>query len=223
LAAAGYANQTVFLAFRNNSYDRYVLMIDNVQVCGAATVAKDITLSPGSVGFGYQSVTGGASSTQTVFILNTGQDTLSIYGVTLGGTHANDFAIVGDTGQTTLASGAWRTVTLQFDPTVVGVRTATLSVASDDPDESIITASLSGTGVDPVAGVTDPIWVDFTYAGIEDGSEANPFNTLAEGRDFVTPAGTVYLKAGTTAEAIRVTKAMRLEAPSGTARAGATP
>ena len=32
LAAAGYASQAVYLAFRNHSNDDYILLIDDVQV-----------------------------------------------------------------------------------------------------------------------------------------------------------------------------------------------
>ncbi len=194
-----------------------------IYLWGVAEGAPNIVLSPTSLDFGYQSVTAGPTASQSVSIGNTGESTLNIASVHITGANAADFAIAGDTGETALAVGASRTVTLQFNPAAEGNKTAALSVASDDPDDSPASVILTGNGVDPAAGFTDPLWVDFAHGGPEEGSETSPFNTLAEGTDFVTPAGTVYVKSGNTAEALRITKPMRLEAPSGTVRAGALP
>jgi len=53
-------------------------------------------------------------------------------------------------------------------------------------------------------------WVDFAYAGTENGSYARPFNTMAEGVNAVAPAGYLHVKAGRSAERLRITKAMRI-------------
>ncbi|NOQ72906.1 MAG: T9SS type A sorting domain-containing protein [Crocinitomix sp.] len=45
LDAAGYANQDVFIAFRNNTTDGYILLIDDVKVLGAET-ATICTIKP---------------------------------------------------------------------------------------------------------------------------------------------------------------------------------
>lgn len=50
LAALGYANQTVYIAFRNNSFDDFLLVVDNIQVINRPAVeANLISLTvPGS-------------------------------------------------------------------------------------------------------------------------------------------------------------------------------
>lgn len=59
-----------------------------------------------------------------------------------------DFA-VGSPGSSTLAPGATATFTVTFTPSALGVRTAQLQIASNDPDESPFRISLEGTGVLP--------------------------------------------------------------------------
>jgi hypothetical protein len=78
----------------------------------------------------------------------------------------------------------------------------------------ILTTRMAST---PGASV---VWVDFDQQGIELGTQNYPYNTVDEAVDPVAPAGTVRVVAGTTAETIRITKALRLEATGGAARLG---
>ena len=50
--------------------------------------------------------------------------------------------------------------------------------------------------------VTSVIWVDFSYAGAEFGTESQPYNTLAEAINAVSSGGTVKIKASTTSKTI---------------------
>jgi hypothetical protein len=65
------------------------------------------------------------------------------------------------------------------------------------------------------------IWVDTGYFGTELGTQAQPFNTLAEGIAGVAASGTLKVK-GNTAEHPRITKALRLEANTAPTRIGGT-
>ncbi|GBC90785.1 hypothetical protein HRbin14_01540 [bacterium HR14] len=73
------------------------------------------------------------------------------------------------------------------------------------------------------------IWVDFGYSGTEWGTFAQPFNTVAEGANAITPFldtalvdfPTLYIKAGSRRETITINKRMRLEACGGLVRIGA--
>ena len=58
------------------------------------------------------------------------------------------------------------------------------------------------------------LWVDFSYPGqpSEDGFFYTPFNTLAEAVNVARDGCAINLKAGSRAEAITITKALRLEA-----------
>lgn len=64
------------------------------------------------------------------------------------------------------------------------------------------------------------VWVRFDYAGTESGTEAEPFNLLAEGVNAVADGGTVRVFAGSTALPIRITRGMRLESTGGAATIG---
>jgi hypothetical protein len=64
-------------------------------------------------------------------------------------------------------------------------------------------------------------WVNFAWAGTEIGSQAQPFNTLAEGVAAVLGGGTIKLVGpNASGEKLRIIKAMRLEAVTGAVRIG---
>ena len=59
------------------------------------------------------------------------------------------------------------------------------------------------------------VWVDFAYTGEEWGSEAQPYNTLAEGVMAVASGGTIRIKSGASGSATRITTPVRIEASGG--------
>ena len=67
-------------------------------------------------------------------------------------------------------------------------------------------------------------WVDFAFAGSEQGSTTNPYNTLQEAIDILTPAGVINIKGDTadsdTTEAPRIIKTMTVDAINGDVRIG---
>ena len=104
------------------------------------------------------------------------------------------------------------TSTSTFTPTLTSAPTFTFTPTSTFTPT--VTPSPTPT-VDPSL-----IWVDFDYSGTEIGTAIEPFNTLAEGVDAVTPGGTIRIKAGVSGEILEITKAVRIEAPEGEARIG---
>ncbi|MEN6627989.1 MAG: disaggregatase related repeat-containing protein [Candidatus Sumerlaeia bacterium] len=64
------------------------------------------------------------------------------------------------------------------------------------------------------------LWVDFAWTGTETGSQAEPFNTLAEGVGALAEGRTLHILAGQTAETGRIVKPMRIVAENGTVRLG---
>lgn len=82
---------------------------------------------------------------RTFTITNTGTDVLGLGTVTTAGTHAADFVVTAQPGDSIAVGGA-ATFTVQFDPSAVGLRTASLSVTNDDPDENPFNFSIQGTG-----------------------------------------------------------------------------
>ncbi|MER6998564.1 choice-of-anchor D domain-containing protein [Streptomyces sp. NPDC000410] len=102
------------------------------------------SLSPSSHNFGDQKV-GTTGPGQTFTLTNTGATTVSVSGVTLAGANPADYTITGNNcGGAVLAPTGTCTVTVAFAPTATGLRTATLSVASNAGTKS---AALTGTGV----------------------------------------------------------------------------
>ena len=89
-----------------------------------------------------------ASAAQVVTVTNSGLAPMSISGIVLGGTNANQFART-TTCTTTLAAGASCTVSVTFKATTVGAKAASLSVNVAAPAVSQVVA-LSGVGQAPV-------------------------------------------------------------------------
>lgn len=84
-------------------------------------------------------------------VVNSGSGALSLTGtplVALSGTHAGDFLVNQQpTGSSVSASGGTLSFQVTFDPTIVGLRTATVSITNDDDNENPFNFSIQGTGV----------------------------------------------------------------------------
>jgi hypothetical protein len=102
----------------------------------------------------FGSVNTGVAVTKTFVIRNLGLGSLSVTGITMGGANAAEFTLYGAPGfPLTLAPNATQSVTVQFQPTAGGLRTATISIANSDGDEGTYDFSLQGTGIVPSTGV----------------------------------------------------------------------
>ncbi len=110
---------------------------------GAAVPAPIVSFSPTSLTFASTTV-GTSATAQTVTLTNTGNASLTITSITLGGTNPGDFSQTNTCG-TSVAAAAKCTVTVTFKPTAKLARSATLSVA-DSAAGSPQSVALSGTG-----------------------------------------------------------------------------
>lgn len=99
---------------------------------------------------GTQAVGCGALA-QTFTISNTGDGALTINAITLDSVQAGDFSISGVTLPQVVASNTAFAFTLNFTPSAVGLRTATVNIANDDSDENPYTFAVQGTGSQPAA------------------------------------------------------------------------
>jgi len=91
----------------------------------------------------------GTPVTQTFTITNSGTAALALTGsplVVISGTNAADFTVTA-TPTSPVAAGATTTFTIQFSPSAAGLRTASVSIASNDANENPYTFSIQGTGV----------------------------------------------------------------------------
>ncbi len=66
----------------------------------------------------------------------------------------------------------------------------------------------------------DDIWVDFAHTGFEFGTSTFPYNSLAEGLNTVSPAGTVHVNAGSTGETPTIDQRVTIEAEGGSVLLG---
>jgi hypothetical protein len=120
----------------------------DVQGNGSSIADGDTTPSTADhTDFGNSAVAGG-SVTRTFTIQNTGSGGLNLTDnprVTIGGTHAADFTLTSD-ASTPIAAAGQTTFQVTFDPSAVGLRQATISIANNDADENPYNFSIQGTG-----------------------------------------------------------------------------
>jgi hypothetical protein len=108
------------------------------------TGAAPVTVSPTSLSFG--NVTKGTTSAaKAVTLTNNRATTLTVGAIGLGGTNPGDFLKTTACG-VSLAPFTGCTVSVQFKPTAIGARSATLSVADSPDTASPHHVTLSGTG-----------------------------------------------------------------------------
>jgi len=125
--------------------------VDDVNITvGAATPAQEInvkqgatTIVSGGTYFTSSSVTSMTPSTFTIENLGT-LNTLNIASATISGTNAADFS-VSSFPSSVLATSTGNLI-LNFTPAASGTRTAILTIASNDADESSYIVNLNGVG-----------------------------------------------------------------------------
>jgi len=127
--------QTLKSAFSNNA---------------TASMGTSSTLAPGSLTFINQLVNT-PSAGLAATLSNTGLAPLLISSVSITGTNATDFAQTNNCG-TSLGAGLSCSIMVVFNPLARGSRTATL-VVTDNGTGSAQSATLTGTGIAPVASI----------------------------------------------------------------------
>ena len=158
-SAAGLRGATISIANNDLDEDPYTYSIQGiglatpeVSVLGNGESIADGDISPISTdntAFGSKDI---LTSTQvnTFFIKNVGSGDLTLSGnplVILSGTHAGDFLVSSQPAVSSIAPGDSAAFTVTFNPTAVGIRTASLSIANDDDDENPFNFSIKGTGI----------------------------------------------------------------------------
>lgn len=86
----------------------------------------------------------------TLTVGNTGTCGMSLNSLSIGGANAGDFSVVGaPTLPLTIAAAGSVAVTVRFNPSAPGPRSAALTVATSDPAHASLGVALSGTGLLP--------------------------------------------------------------------------
>jgi uncharacterized repeat protein (TIGR02543 family) len=154
----------VFIKFRKASSTTSPWYIKNVEVfCNPAVPAPEINI----IGNGANILNGSTTPdlanhtdfgnanvvaetvVRTFTIENTGTEILNLTGsspyISITGTNAADFTLT-STPTTPIAASGNTTFQITFDPSALGTRTATITIANDDADEDPYTFDIKGTG-----------------------------------------------------------------------------
>ncbi|GGD28092.1 choice-of-anchor D domain-containing protein [Hyunsoonleella pacifica] len=160
-SATGLRTATVSIANDDSDENPYSF---NIQGTGITTV-QEINIQGNSVDiadgdttpdtsddtdFGSIVVTSG-NNANTFTIQNLGTvSSLNLTGaspyITIGGAHPGDFTVT-SIPSATIAASSSTTFEITFDPSALGTRTATASIANDDGDENPYTFDIQGTGI----------------------------------------------------------------------------
>jgi len=152
-SATGARNATVTITNNDCDESAYDFAITGtgtdpeINVQGNSVTIADGDATPSSTDhtdFGNQSICSG-TITRTFTVQNTGTANLTISSVNISGTNAADFSVASSPSPLVTSSGS-TTFQVEFDPSASGTRTATVTVNSDDCDESIYDFAIQGTG-----------------------------------------------------------------------------
>ncbi|MEP2512744.1 MAG: LamG-like jellyroll fold domain-containing protein, partial [Reichenbachiella sp.] len=105
---------------------------------------NDATDEADNTDFGSIAYDGG-TVVRTFNIRNLGGQTLDLLSASAVSVGSTDFSITAQPGQT-LASGGLETFDITFDPSSPGVKNATVTITSNDPDEAPYQFAITGTG-----------------------------------------------------------------------------
>ncbi|MBT8270749.1 MAG: choice-of-anchor D domain-containing protein, partial [Bacteroidia bacterium] len=129
-----------------------------MDVQGNATSIADGDTTPSvtdDTDFGNVDVLAG-TNVNTFTIQNTGTLQLNLTGVspyvTITGAHAGDFTVTATPANAIASGGATTTFDITFNPSALGLRTATLTILNNDADENPYNFDIQGTGVDLCGG-----------------------------------------------------------------------
>ncbi|WP_183095880.1 choice-of-anchor D domain-containing protein [Nocardioides stalactiti] len=144
---------------------------------GRAAVAN---VDTGALAFGSEPV-GDPSAPLTATVTNTGDASLSLDAPTLTGTGASQFQVTeNECAGTVVAPGDDCRITLAFDPTTRGAKTATLNLPNDAG--AALTVSLSGTGTEAISSV-NPTSRSFGSQAVGTPTATFPFTVTNTGQD----------------------------------------
>ncbi len=143
----------------------------------------------------------------TFTIQNTGNLVLNLGSIAIGGSHAADFSVTANPSATVAASGS-TSFDIAFDPSAIGLRTATITIANNDSDESPYNFSIQGTGVAPTyctAVATDDSFEWIGNVTVNSTSNTSSGGSTSTGYSDFTALTPADLIQGSTGNTISVT------------------
>lgn len=137
-----------------------------------ASAAGDLTPSPASLGFGTQDIHSGPGGTQTTTFTNETGGDLNVSSVTITGSDASDFYLVGNDCGDVPDTGTCN-VGVQFDPSIVGPESAQVELTDDN---GTVFVPLGGTGATGTLTGSSPSFYPQPYYYGSQGQNANVNN-----------------------------------------------
>lgn len=120
---------------------------------GTATVAPaNLVVSPNSLTFAPQSVGSSVNDSQAVTVTNKGGTSGAIGNVGISGANQSDFIVAGNTC-TTLGAGGSCQISVSFQPTAVGARSATLNISGANPAAVALSGSATQASISVPTGI----------------------------------------------------------------------
>ena len=107
----------------------------------------DSTAVIGPPKFDFGSKATGSTAARTIQIKNTGDTLLTVSGITVGGTHAEDFHVNTEGMASSLLPGDSTSFIVTTTPTARGIRNAFITVTSDDLNQSVFRCNLTVKGL----------------------------------------------------------------------------
>jgi len=170
----------------------------DMQGNGLSIVIGDLTPSlTDHTEFGNVDVASGSLIRTFTIDNSAGTAPLTFLGPGVISSNSTDFTL-GGTPPSTVPAGGSTTFTITFDPTSIGLKTSTITVATNDCNEDFYTFTIQGTGVNAVPATA----LHFNGAGNQVAIPATPNITLGGGVEWtmecwinldVLPSATVTL------------------------------
>lgn len=138
--------------------------VPEINITGNSNTITDGDTTPSvtdDTDFGSVDFTSG-TNVNTFTIENTGTASLSVGTITISGTNAADFTVTSSPSSSVAASGS-TTFDITFNPSAVGLRTASVSIVNGDSNENPYNFNIRGTGTtatysNVVVSVNWPSW-----------------------------------------------------------------
>ncbi|MEQ9425591.1 MAG: choice-of-anchor D domain-containing protein [Cyclobacteriaceae bacterium] len=231
IALTGGSPFTVDVAFTDDATSYFSFIgFPEIAVSGNATNIVDGDATPDAgddTDFGQADIAAG-SVTNTFTITNSGNVALSISSVNISGSEAADFSVTSSPTSPVAAGGGTTTFDVTFNPSALGARDATITINSDDTDETAFDYAIQGTGanlpemsiegnsVEIVNGDATPTAVDDTDFGDTKTSIATTFTVVNDGTATLTLGSNAASVSNTTDFSVTSQPATTVAATGGT-------
>ncbi len=151
-SANGVRRAVLTIANDDPNENPYIINLQGTGTGIAVTTPEiNIQVNGSNVASGGSIDVGSTSTTMSfaINVQNSGSNTLNLTGsprIVVSGANASDF-VVTTQPVSSIAAGSNSLATVAFTPSANGVRTATLTIANNDPDENPYVITLTGTGI----------------------------------------------------------------------------